>query len=89
MISFPATVTDAELIAFPDRWAALLESEDYQAAFAYTAHDPATKGTPALVWEAIKGYGSATSSQRVTVQGVPTDIAQCKSVYRLTQGASR
>ena len=40
MISFPATVTDAELIAFLDRWAALLEGEDYQAAFAYAAHDP-------------------------------------------------
>ncbi len=82
MITFSATVTDAELIAFLDRWAALLESEDYQAAFAHTAHGPATEWTPALVREVIKGYSNATSSQRVTVQGVPTDTAPRKDVTR-------
>ena len=38
MTSLPATATDADLIAFVDQWAALLEREDYEAAFALTDH---------------------------------------------------
>ena len=36
MTPFPASVTDAELIEFMDRWASLLEQGDYDAAFAFT-----------------------------------------------------
>src|SRR5437764_864117 len=82
MIPLPATITDEELIAFVDRWAALLEQEDYEAAFAFTDHIPEMRWTPALVREVIKGYGDADPIQRVTVAGVPTDIAQRKQVDR-------
>ena len=40
MVPLPATITDEELIAFVDRWAALLEQEDYEAACAFTDHIP-------------------------------------------------
>lgn len=82
MTPLPATVTDAELIAVIDRWAALLEREDYEAAFAATDHLPEMKWTPALIREVIKSYGDADPSQRVTVEGVPTDITQRKRVDR-------
>ena len=36
MAPLSATVTDAELLALVDRWAALLEREEYAAAFALT-----------------------------------------------------
>ncbi|HEY7215158.1 MAG TPA: hypothetical protein VIC28_11045 [Thermoanaerobaculia bacterium] len=82
MTPLPAEVTDSELIAFIDRWAALLEREDYEAAFAFTDHIPEMKWTPALVRELIKSCGDAEPDQRVTVEGVPTDITQRKRVDR-------
>jgi hypothetical protein len=78
----PTAVTDPELIALIDRWAALLEREDYEAAFAFTDHIPETGWTPALIREVIKGYGEARPGQRVTVDGVATDISQRKRVDR-------
>jgi hypothetical protein len=78
----PATVTDPELIALIDRWATLLEREDYEAAFAFTGHIPAMGWTPTLIREVIKAYGEARAGQRVTVDGVATDIAQRKRVDR-------
>lgn len=82
MAPLPATVTDAELIAFVDEWAALLEQEDYDAAFAFTDHVPAMGWTPELIRDAIKGYGDAAPGQRVTVRGVPSDVTQSKEVDR-------
>jgi hypothetical protein len=82
MAPLPAAVTDVDLIAFIDRWAALLEREDYDAAFAFTDHIPEMRWTPALVREVIKSYGEARPDQRVTVDGVPTDISQRKRVDR-------
>jgi hypothetical protein len=78
----PATVTDAELIALIDRWAVWLEREDYEAAFAFTGHIPETGWTPSLIREVIKGYGGARPGQRVTVDGVATDVSQRKPVER-------
>jgi hypothetical protein len=78
----PETVTDAELIAFVDRWAALLEREDYPAAHAFTAHDEYHGWTPDLMRRVIKGYGEARPDQRVTVAGVPSDVRQRKEVDR-------
>jgi hypothetical protein len=82
MEPLPATVTDSELIAFADRWTALLEREDYEAAFAFTDHIPEMKWTPSFIRDVIKSYGDADPNQRVTVQGVPTDITQRKKVDR-------
>ena len=82
MTPLPATVTDADLIAFVDRWTALLEREEYQAAIDFTDHIPEMKWSPSLVREVIKTYGEANPNQRVTVEGVPTDITQRKHVDR-------
>ena len=82
MSHFPVEVTDAELIAFIDRWAALLEREEYQAAFAHTGHPRGTSWTPALVAEVIGSYGDAAPGQKVTLRGVSTDVTQRKSVDR-------
>lgn len=78
----PLDSSDADLIAFADRWAALMESEDYTAAFALTEHDPAMQWTPELIRNAIKTYGDAAPSQRVTLHGKSTDISQRKNVDR-------
>ena len=82
MTPLPLSVTDAELIAFIDRWAALLEREDYVTAFEFTDHVPEMRWTPELVREVLKSYGEARPDQRVTVDGVPTDISQRKRVDR-------
>ncbi len=82
MEPLPSTVTDAELIAFVDEWAALLEQEDYDAAFAFTDHVPSMGWTPELIRDAIKGYGDRDPGQRVTVQGVPSGVTQSKEVDR-------
>ncbi len=78
----PHNASDADLIAFADRWAMLLESEDYAAAYAFTDHDPEMKWTPALLCEVVKAYGDAVPGQKVTLYGKPTDIMQRKKVHR-------
>lgn len=82
MAPLPATVSDSDLIAFIDRWAALLEREDYEAAFAFTDHIPEMRWTPALIRSGIKSYGEARPGQKVTVDGIATDISQRKEVDR-------
>ena len=82
MTSVPATATDADLIAIVDQWVALLELEDYEAAFSMTSHVADTGWTPALLREVIQGYGDARPGQRVTLHGVPTDVTQKKEVTR-------
>jgi hypothetical protein len=77
-----ASVTDSELIEFVDTWAGLMEREEYDTAYALTAHDPAASWTPALLREVVKSYGEARETQRVTVAGAPTDITQRKEVDR-------
>jgi hypothetical protein len=81
MTPLPATVTDAELIAFIDRWAALMEQEDYEAAFDFTDHMD-TGWDPEGIQEVVKAYGDADPNQRVTLAGVPTDVQQRKEVDR-------
>jgi hypothetical protein len=82
VLSLPETTTDAEFIEFADRWASLLEREDYEAAYAFTAHDPYHGWTAELIRRVIKSYGEARAGQRVTVSGVPTDVSQRKQVDR-------
>ena len=83
----PHNASDADLIAFADRWVMLLESEDYSTAYALTEHDPHMKWTPALLGEVIKAYGDAIPGQKVTLQGKSTDIMQRKKVYRWQRNA--
>ena len=83
-----STASDNEILQFIDDWAALLEREDYDAAFAYTDHDPATGWTPNLIRETIKAYGHRRPDQRVTVSGVPSDVTQRKEVSRAKKNAT-
>ena len=84
MVPLPRDASDAELIAFVDRWAAALEAEDYEAAFAMVDHEPRMGWTPELIRSVIKGYGEASPTQRVTVAGVPSDVRQRKEITRWT-----
>jgi hypothetical protein len=88
MQPLPRHSSDNEILAFVDRWAALLEREDYQAAFDLTDHVPGSSWTPELIREVIKAYGEPGSDNRVTVAGRPTDIAQRTEVVRKS-GAGR
>ena len=82
MKTLPRNSSDQVLLAYIDRWAALLEREDYAAAFDFTDHDADMAWTPDLVQKVIKSYGNATVTQHVTVEGKPTDITQRKEVTR-------
>jgi hypothetical protein len=82
MEPLPDSITDAELIALVDRWAALLEREDYASAFAFADRDPDQGWTADLLREVIKAYGEAREDQRVTVAGIPSDVTQSKEVNR-------
>lgn len=82
MNPLPEAASNTDFIAFVDRWAALMEQEDYEAAFAFTDHDPDQGWTPGLLRDVVKAYGAARADQRVTVTGVPTDIRQRKTVDR-------
>jgi hypothetical protein len=77
-----ATATDEDLIAFAERWAGLMEREDYEAAYAYTDHICEMGWTSDLMRQVIKSYGDAREDQRVTVAGVASDISQRKKVDR-------
>ena len=85
MQALPASASDNEMLRFIDGWAALLEREDYAAAFAYTDHDPAMGWTPDLIREVIKAYGERRPDQKVTVAGMPSDVTQRKEVDRATK----
>ncbi len=82
MMPLPFHATDADLLAFVDRWVMLLEAEAYEAAFAHTEHLPERGWTPALIRSVVKGYGVARENQVVTLHGEPTDITQRKQVSR-------
>lgn len=82
MPHLPTSATDEELISFIDRWAALMELEDYEQAYAFTGHFPEMEWSPALMRYAIKEYGECHPEQKVTLHGQPTDITQRKDVSR-------
>ena len=82
MQPLPTDITDSELIAFIDNWAALLECEDYEAAFAFTDHIPELGWNVGLIREVIKSYGDVDPNRRVTVEGLATDVTQRKQVNR-------
>ena len=82
MKPLPSNISDESLIAVIDEWAGLMEAEDYRGAFEFTDQVQEMKWTPALYREVVKGYGDASPTQKVTVQGKPTDITQRKEVHR-------
>jgi hypothetical protein len=81
----PNDATDATILAAVDGWAALLEAEQYDAAFAATDHDPAMGWTPDLIRQVIAQYDDAEPGQKVTVDGKPTNVTQRKSVQRFAE----
>ena len=65
MTPFPQDVSDTELLAFVERWVALLAQEDYEAASALPDHhSPQHILTPDAIREAVRLHG-----QRVTLEG--------------------
>lgn len=82
MKSLPKEISDEALIKLIDEWARLMEAEDYEAAFNFTEQVPEMKWTPELSREVIKCYGDCLPTQKVTVEGKPTDITQRKEVAR-------
>ena len=78
----PLDSTDADLIAYIDRWAAIMESEDYAAALEFTDQSVDPHWTPDVLRQVIKDYDEADPKQGVTVEGTPTDIVQRKEVMR-------
>jgi len=87
MMLLPLDTSDTDLIAFADRWASLMEREDYVAAYAYTEHNKDMGWTHELLGEVVKAYGDADPNQKVTVDGKPTDITQRKEVTRWEENA--
>jgi hypothetical protein len=73
--------TDDEIIAYLDRWAGLLEQEDYEAAAAMIDLDESGWDSGAIR-ELIKHYDQADPAQRVTVQGTPNPHEQRKEIDR-------
>lgn len=80
--SFPIDVADDELLLFVDGWAMLLEREDYEAAFAWTGHVAQSTWTADFIRQVIKGYGDANPGQKVTLDGIPSDVSQRKIIDR-------
>ncbi len=78
----PHDASDAALLEFIDGWAALMEREDYAAAFGYTDHGAETTWSPDLLRRVVKAYGDGGETQTVTVRGVPSDVQQRKEVDR-------
>ena len=80
MIPLDTTISEADLIAYVDRWVTLLEQEDYVGAMDMVDRDPAW--TPELIRKIIKSYGEEDPEQRVTLVAEATDIQQRKNVDR-------
>lgn len=81
--------TDEDLVHFIDQWAALMEKEDYVGAYRHTAHIPEMRWTPELLRDVVKLYDQCLPDQKVTVEGLPTDIRQRKEVTRWKEDRPR
>ncbi len=94
MSHLPYDATDEAIIGFIDDWVTLLEAEDYEAAFAFTAHSVGNKLTATTFRDHIKqqaffhsqsfdpAYGELNAQCRVTLHGVPTHMSQIKDLER-------
>ena len=59
--------TDAEIVAFVERWIDDLARGDFAAAYARTAHDPYYQWTPELIQTVIAGYGHTAPHPNGTI----------------------
>ena len=94
MSHLPYDATNDDISAFIDEWVTLLEAEDYDRAFAFTAHSAGSTLTPTSFRDHIKQqaafhaqsfdetYGTLDPQCRVTLHGVPTHMTQVKDVDR-------
>ena len=94
MPHLPHDAPDDALIAFIEEWVTLLEAEEYERAFAFTAHSAGCKLTPASFRDHVKlqaklhsqcfdeTYGTLDPQCRVTLRGAPTHMEQVKTVDR-------
>ncbi len=57
MITLSANATDEEILDVARKWTAALARQDYDEAFAMTAHDPYYQWAPDLIKAVIQGYG--------------------------------
>lgn len=90
---------DAAIIAFVDQWVALLAAEEYDQAFAMTAHAAGSTMTPSGLRDLVKlhatnhatyfesAYGVLVPAYRVTPHGAPTHKTQRKDVDRWPKNA--
>jgi len=99
MSHLPHDASDDAILAFVNEWAALLAAEEYERAFAFTAHVRGCTLTPATFrahvelmahlhadcWE--DSYGVLEPRYRVTLQGAPTHKSQKKEVERWPKNA--
>jgi hypothetical protein len=56
-VQFRRSPEDEEVLAFVDRWIDELASDNYEAAYASSEHDPYYQWTPALMRVVVEGYG--------------------------------
>jgi hypothetical protein len=82
MPHLPPSASDEELIRFVDRWAQLMEQEDYSAAFDYTAQHPKLEWSPEVMRTVVKTYGDADPRQRVTAHGQLSSKSHVRKVTR-------
>jgi len=99
MAHFPYDVSNDDIVAFVDEWVKLLEAEDYDQAFRFTAHAKGSTLTPTSFRDHVlqqaelnascfdDDYGELPSSHRVTLDGKPTPMAQVKEVERWATNA--
>lgn len=74
MPHLPHSASDNELVEFIDKWAFLLELEDYITAYEFTSHGSQMRWTPKLIRMLIKEYGEFRPKQKVTVFGAATTL---------------
>ncbi len=94
MSHLPYDATNEDIIEFIDEWVTLLESENYDRAYAFIAHTTGNTLTPSSFRDHIKqqatlhslcfdkSYGILDPQCRVTLHGVPTHMTQVKDVDR-------
>jgi hypothetical protein len=81
MSTLPQNATDEQIVAYLDRWAGLLEQEDYEGAADMI--DMEESGWDAeAIRETIKSYDEGNAALRVTVEGEPNPHEQRKEIDR-------
>ncbi len=77
--------TNEEIIEFIDKWALLLEIEDYHSAFNFTQHNTSMGWTAEIIKELIKSYGDCEPLQKVTLFNNGLAIDGAGNIHPATQ----